>query len=102
MAWGRAGNRESGIGNGFAPPPAKAGGGWEGVASAQVQLAVGIARGHATPPQPSPAFAGEGARRDAQGTHAARSRSAVSKANGPSGPPQTGTAWGRAVGCHSV
>src|SRR3546814_19127370 len=88
MAWGRAGNRESGIGNGFAPPPAKAGGGWEGVASAQVQLAVGIARGHATPPQPSPAFAGDGARSDAQGTHAARPRSAVSKANGPAGPPR--------------
>src|SRR3546814_16428494 len=44
-----------------APPPAKAGGGWEGVASDPVQLSTGIARAHATPPQPSPASAGEGA-----------------------------------------
>ena len=37
-----------------APPPAKAGGGWEGVASASRAP-------DATPSQPSPAFAGEGA-----------------------------------------
>jgi YfiH family protein len=37
-----------------APPPAKAGGGWEGVVS-------GSRRSDSTPPQPSPAFAGEGA-----------------------------------------
>jgi ATP-dependent RNA helicase HrpB len=38
----------------LAPPPAKAGGGWEGVALKDP-------RDDATPPQPSPAFAGEGA-----------------------------------------
>lgn len=37
-----------------APPPAKAGGGWEGVASESRES-------NSTPPQPSPAFAGEGA-----------------------------------------
>ena len=37
-----------------APPPAKAGGGWEGVASASRAP-------DATPPQPSPTFVGEGA-----------------------------------------
>ena len=41
----------------FAPPLATAGGGWEGVASAPVNLPPD----HATPPQPSPAVAGEGA-----------------------------------------
>src|SRR3546814_20889942 len=38
-----------------APPPAKAGGGWEGVLTVRVDP-------KSTPPQPSPAFAGEGAR----------------------------------------
>ena len=37
--------------HGLSPPPAKAGGGWEGVAPAP---------GKSTPPQPSPAFAREG------------------------------------------
>ncbi|MDR6843102.1 peptidoglycan editing factor PgeF [Pseudoxanthomonas sacheonensis] len=37
-----------------APPPAQAGGGWEGVASASLEP-------DGTPPQPSPAFAEEGA-----------------------------------------
>ena len=40
------------------PPPAKAGGGWEGVESGPTELS---SRVHATPPKPSPAFAGEGA-----------------------------------------
>ncbi|MGH8025850.1 MAG: peptidoglycan editing factor PgeF [Pseudoxanthomonas sp.] len=40
-----------------APPPAKAGGGWEGVESAPS----GSQHDHTTPPRPSPAFAGEGA-----------------------------------------
>src|SRR3546814_11383475 len=39
----------------LAPPPAKAGGGWEGVLTVR-------AESNDTPPQPSPAFAGEGAR----------------------------------------
>src|SRR3546814_5976142 len=39
----------------LAPPPAKAGGGWEGVVTAR-------AGPKDTPPQPSPAFAGEGAK----------------------------------------
>src|SRR3546814_3078066 len=67
--------------SGFAPPPAKAGGGWEGVPTVRADL-------KDTPPQPSPAFAGEGAGSDAHGTHAARSRSAVSNAIGPSGSPR--------------
>src|SRR5690606_1410875 len=37
-----------------APPPAKAGGGWEGVPTDRSDP-------NGTPPQPSPAFAGEGA-----------------------------------------
>lgn len=40
-----------------APPPATAGGGWEGVVWNQA-----AAEARATPPQPSPAFAGEGAK----------------------------------------
>lgn len=36
----------------FAPPPAEAGGGWEGVVLSAIE--------ESTPPQPSPAFAGEG------------------------------------------
>src|SRR3546814_1950950 len=38
----------------LAPPPAKAGGGWEGVPTVRADP-------KGTPPQPSPAFAGEGA-----------------------------------------
>src|SRR3546814_3051778 len=38
----------------LAPPPATAGGGWEGVPTVRVDP-------KDTPPQPSPAFAGEGA-----------------------------------------
>src|SRR3546814_9132725 len=39
----------------LAPPPAKAGGGWEGVPTVRADP-------EDTPPQPSPAFAGEGAK----------------------------------------
>src|SRR3546814_9923396 len=39
----------------LAPPPAKAGGGWEGVPTVRADP-------KGTPPRPSPAFAGEGAR----------------------------------------
>src|SRR3546814_3253758 len=39
----------------LAPPPAKAGGGWEGVPTFRADP-------KGTPPRPSPAFAGEGAR----------------------------------------
>src|SRR3546814_228601 len=80
-AWGGAGKEEWERRSGFAPPPAKAGGGWEGVPTVRADL-------KDTPPQPSPAFAGEGAGSDAHGTHAARSRSAVSNAIGPSGSPR--------------
>lgn len=41
-----------------APPLAKAGGGWEGVGSGAGKFP----NDHATPPRPSPAFAGEGAK----------------------------------------
>src|SRR5690606_23395263 len=44
-----------------APPPAKAGGGWEGVASDQTQFSGSYTGADGTPPQPSPASAGEGA-----------------------------------------
>src|SRR5690606_24181840 len=44
-----------------APPPAEAGGGWEGVASDPAQPSGRHARADGTPPQPSPAVAGEGA-----------------------------------------
>ncbi len=40
------------------PPSAKAGGGWEGVESEPTELS---SQARATPPHPSPAFAGEGA-----------------------------------------
>src|SRR3546814_1096278 len=39
----------------LAPPPEKTGGGWEGVPAVRADL-------EDTPPQPSPAFAGEGAK----------------------------------------
>src|SRR3546814_13819339 len=57
----------------LAPPPAKAGGGWEGVLTVR-------AESNDTPPQPSPAFAGEGAR--ARGFR--RSYESLQKKSGPS------------------
>src|SRR3546814_10618158 len=45
----------------LAPPPATAGGGWEGVPTVRVDP-------KDTPPQPSPAFAGEGAERSEEHT----------------------------------
>src|SRR3546814_7984195 len=60
----------------LAPPPAKAGGGWEGVCTVR-----GNANG--TPPQPSPAFAGEGAKSAAESAPAgARRGPAYSAASG--------------------
>src|SRR3546814_11704486 len=60
----------------LAPPPAKAGGGWEGVCTVR-----GNANG--TPPQPSPAFEGEGAKSAAESAPAGERRGpAYSAASG--------------------
>jgi purine-nucleoside/S-methyl-5'-thioadenosine phosphorylase / adenosine deaminase len=51
--------------DGLAPPPAKARGDWEGVKSDPNCSPESHARSYAAPPQPSPAFAGEGAEPEA-------------------------------------